>query len=54
MIPSQYVLEAVHEKGFRFRRESERCKFFKEVEEDVGAIRRMHDFGVELDPVEFA
>ena len=30
------------------------CGFGCEVEEDVGAVRRMHDFGVELNPVEFA
>ena len=29
MIPSQYVLDLVLKKGFKFRKESERCKFFK-------------------------
>lgn len=29
MIPSQYVLDAVQNKGFRFRKETENCKFFK-------------------------
>ena len=29
MIPSQYVLDAVQNKGFRFRKETDRCRFFK-------------------------